>query len=329
MSTRWAKICVVAAAAMCGSLAVVVAGNSTGWIGTTFPGFFVMANRVVPSIGLPGWLTVESGDVFQHEVIAVDGAPVTSSAEIYRRVRERPAGSPIRYELRAADGSRDTVEVPSRRFSRADHLLLFGAYMLSSVAFATTGLLALWFRPRSRAAFGLFCTGILGGLFGLTGIDLYGPHWFFRVHVLAESLLAAALFHLALVFPVDRLRARYGLALAGLYAPFVLLAVFYELLLYVPSSYTPLHLAASALHGLGGLTLIVSIVLPFLIRKPLFPVPRSRYLYPVGAASLAALAVPAIAMGASGVFGGQVAVNAAGFTAFLFPPAVFLALIRK
>ena len=48
----------------------------------------------------------------------------------------------------------------------------------------------------------------------MTAADLYGPHWFFRVHVVAESMLAAGFIHLALVFPTDRLGGRRGRALA-------------------------------------------------------------------------------------------------------------------
>ena len=55
MSPRLLRGGVVGAALAAGVLLLVVIVNTAQWVGTTFPGFFVMSNRVVPSIALPDW----------------------------------------------------------------------------------------------------------------------------------------------------------------------------------------------------------------------------------------------------------------------------------
>src|SRR5262245_22791307 len=98
MSLRAIRTGVVIGRACAGLLCATIALNSRQWIGATIPGFFVMANGVVPSIELPEW-TVDRAALFQHQVVAVDGVATASAAAIYERVRSRPAGTSIRYTL--------------------------------------------------------------------------------------------------------------------------------------------------------------------------------------------------------------------------------------
>jgi len=81
------------------------------------------------------------------------------------------------------------------------------------------GVLVLWLRPGNPASVGLFSAGVTCAVFAITGAALYGPASFFRLHVLAECLVAAAFIHLGLVFPVDRIRTRRVRALLTLYLP--------------------------------------------------------------------------------------------------------------
>ena len=73
MSPRLQRGGVVAAALAAGTLLLVVIVNTAHWVDTTFPGFFVMSNRVVPSIALRDWSDGDPARFFQHQVVAVDG----------------------------------------------------------------------------------------------------------------------------------------------------------------------------------------------------------------------------------------------------------------
>src|SRR5213076_3038890 len=157
----------------------------------------------------------------------------------------RAPGTPVEYSFRSPEGQSLVAKVPARRFSTTDYLLLFGAYLLNGVAFLGTGLLVAYLKPRNAASLGLLAAGLTTGLFVTTAADLYGPYWFVRLHLLAESFLAPAFFHLALVFPTERLPRYRRRVLLGLYGAFALLAAVYEVVLGSPSAYTAVHLLAT------------------------------------------------------------------------------------
>lgn len=317
---------VVAIAAVTLAIAAIIASNCAHWIGRTFPSFLVMENRVVASVTLGDWLTVDASRLFQHEIVAVDDVVVTSSTAVYEAVARRPAGAPVAYTLRAPDGGLRTEVVDSRRFSGWDFARLFGAYLFTGLAFVASGLVVFALKPESAAARGLLAAGLSVGFYALTGADLYGPHWFFRLHVAAESMATAGLIHLALVFPTDRLRGKPRGILALVYTPFVLLAAIYETTLASPPDYTLMHLVALSAHGLGAGAMILTTGWEFArSRSPLI---RRR----IGVVTLGAFGgflVPGAISAASALVGGAVPVNAAAFTVFLFPVSIGYAIVRR
>jgi signal transduction histidine kinase len=326
MSRQSVKTFVLVSSLLLAALLLTIGVHTTRWIGATFPGFFVMQNRVIASIALPGWLDIDPSTVFQHQVVAVDGERVTSAADVYAAARRAPAGSLIRYTLRAPDGRTTTAVVRSRVFSSSDYAFLFGAYLLDGLAFIATGLLVFLLKPDKPAGVGLLCSGVVTGLFVITAADLYGPHWFFRLHVVAESLLAAGLVHLALVFPTDRIRRHRGMVLAAVYLPFVLLALVYEIVLDSPSAYTRVHLATTATHALGGIVLIGAAFHDVVATNS--PLVRRR----ISVAALGTLCgflFPALLMGASALLGGSVPLNTAAITAVLFPLSLGYAVVKQ
>jgi len=59
--------------------------TSSDWIGRPFPGFMLLDNRVVASVGLAHWSGTRVPGLYQSEVVAVDGRSVRSAAEVYAR----------------------------------------------------------------------------------------------------------------------------------------------------------------------------------------------------------------------------------------------------
>lgn len=307
-----------------GVLVIVVAFHSTRWIDATFPGFFVMTNRVVPSVSLPSWDDDVAG-LFQHEVLTVSGEGVRDGADVYAQARAHAPGTVLQYTFRGPDGTRVTREVRSRRFSGAEYVSLFGSFLLTGSSFLFAGLLVFLLRPRSAMSGGFLSTAVIGGVFVITAADLYGPYWFFRLHVLAEAMVPAGLLHLACVFPTNRLR-RFGPLVVGSYVACFLMAVPYELALYRPVAYSAMHLLATTVQGLGGLMLIWVITFDLLTTESEFV--RRRVLV-AGIGTLAAFLVPTALMAASGLRAGAVPVNAAAFTGFLFPLSFAYAIVRR
>ena len=164
--------------------------TSTRWVGRTFPGFLLLDNRVIASIGLAHWNG--RGDLYQQQVMAVDGHPVSSTVEAYSHVEELPPGTPVHYLLRSPRGVEREVTVRSQRFELFDWVLLFGAYLLNSAVYLASGLVVWVLRPRAPLGLALLAFGTTGALWMLTAQDLYGPADFFRLHVVGEAFFPAA-----------------------------------------------------------------------------------------------------------------------------------------
>src|SRR2546425_12647041 len=103
-----------ASTARLGAIAIGLAGivlatrttiTSSAWVGRVFPGFVLLDNRVIASVGLANWSGTSVPGLYQSQVIAVNGVAVGSAAEAYARVAALPPGTPARYRLqrRGAD----------------------------------------------------------------------------------------------------------------------------------------------------------------------------------------------------------------------------------
>jgi signal transduction histidine kinase len=293
--------------------------TSLRWVGQTFPGFFLLPNRVVASIGLAGW----SGgpDLYQRQVVAVDGVPVASAAEAYARIAGRPAGTPVRWRLRW-EGEEADVDVPCGRFGWRDWALLFGAYLLNSAVYLAAGLVVWLLRPRAPLGRALLLFGGTCAVWMVTAMDLYAPGTFFRLHVVGESMFPATAFHLALLFPTPHPFARrvgvfYLLALAVL--------VPYELVLFDPARYTVLHSVATLYLGFGALLFGIRLVAEWLRGRSALARQRIRVMT---LGTLMGFALPGAIFVASAATAGGVPVNTGAFTGFLFALALAYAVVK-
>jgi signal transduction histidine kinase len=313
------------------TLAIVALGlattcgiTSARWIGKPFPGFFIMANRVIASISLPHWPIAAHSHLYQHVVIAVNDHPVTSSHELYTTVRNLPTGSSITYTLEK-DGQLVSVTLPSITFTIQDYFLLFGVYLLNGLALVLIGVSVWLLAPSSPASLALLAVGLAGGFFALTAADLYGPHWFFRLHVVGEAFFPAGFIHVALVFPVDRFRRHRRWLLVLPYCVALALAILYQMALYQPAAYSFIHNLCMDYVGIAGATLLSAVLWDYHTTDSYLTQQR---IFVVLLGFLSGYAFPTILMTASGITGGQIAVNYAGFTAFFFPLSLGYAIVK-
>ena len=297
--------------------------RSLAWRGAPFPGFFLLPNRVVPSAGLPGWSGVAEGrPPFQETLVAVDGTPVVSGADGYRRAATHRGGE-VEYLFARRDGT-ERRSYPLRVFSGAEHLAVFGAYLLAGAAYLVLALFAGARWERDPVYPGLTAFAWASAAFAFTAVDLYGPGTLFRLHVFAEASLPAAAVHLALVCPRDRVAGHRG-ALALVYGVALAFGVVYEFFLYQPGAYVVLHNVAQGLVGVPVLAFTVLAALALDEPPPAFGAPGIRLL--LGAA-LAGIVVPGIVFGLSGLTGGGLPVNVSAWIGYLFPLGTVIALSR-
>jgi len=184
--------------------------RSVQWIGEPFPGFLVMRNRVVPSVSGIDW-PPSKADLFHAQVLAAGGGPVGSSEEVYAAARSRPPGSEVQYVFRK-DGHTFSRAVATRVFGLGDYVEVYVILILIGCLNVALGLTVSLLRPSDPQARAYAVFSLAGCLFATTSVFLHQPGFplLTLVYLAAESVFPATFVHLALRFPVDRIRGRGG-----------------------------------------------------------------------------------------------------------------------
>lgn len=178
--------------------------RSLSWLDAPFPGFFVMSNAVVPTVGGIGWPGDPSA-LFHSQVIAVDGVAVTAGAEVYQRVAAAPVGTRFDYTFRR-DGRVFHRMIASMEFSALDYAVTCGILLGFGCLSLAVGLSIAFMQPRTAQARVYLLQGFVGGMYAITGVLLHraSSDLFTNLCFVFECLFPATFVHLALVFPVER-----------------------------------------------------------------------------------------------------------------------------
>ena len=315
----WTGAVLALSAALVGTL------SSAAWVNRPFAGFLLLENRVVPSSGLAHWPAVRGGQLYQHELLTVDGQPLASAGDFHRHVASLPIGTPVAYRLQSGG---DVVErvVATRLFEEIDYLLLFGSFLFCGAGLTGIALAIRYLRPFDPVARGSAVSLWLGGMWALTATDLYGPYWMFRVHAFFECLIFAGTFHLALVFPSPRrLALRAPWLVPSLYGVAGLVAIWNQAGLYDPAAYVRTHRLAVTAFGLAALTLLGALGWTWL-RPPSFAARQRVQILALG--GIAALLPQVVLSIQSSLSGGQAPENLMGWSGIFFPLAVAYAVLR-
>ena len=301
---------------------VVVGLAATVWIGRPFPGFFVLDNGVVASIGRPSWPASRNA-IYQHVVATIDDAPVQNGADVYGPVAAQQVGTAFTYGLDGSTAQR-TLSVRSRMFSNNDYWAIFGGYVVTGLLYLLLAIVAALMVSDLHLARILIILGSAGGAYALSAVGIYGPHGPLRIHAFAEAIFPATLVSLALAFPSSlpgitrpATAVAWWLALA--------IAVPYQTLIDDPRAYSALHGTSELYLGAAGMLLVVRLVVAAADRG-LTAVPA---LQSALAGAVLGLGAPAIIFVISGVTGGQIPVNTCTTTAFLFPLCFLYGLVRE
>ena len=320
-ASRAVRLGAIAIGLLAVGLATRTTLTSAAWVGRVFPGFFLLDNRVVASVGLAHWPGATVPGLYQSQVVAIDDQPVARTADVYEHVGALPPGTPVRYRLRWRGEERD-VTIPTRRFDLRDWGLVFGAYLLDSSVYMASGLVVWALRPRSALARVMLVFGTSFALWLLTAMDLYGPAALFRLHVVGEVMFPAAAFHLGLLFPQPHPRAR-------IWPAFYLLSfavlVPYELFLYRPTAYTVIHNLCVLYLGIAAVFFTVRLVGEH--RRGRSALARQR-IRVVTLGTLVGFAFPGLLFIVSVFLGGGLSFTPAALTGFLFGITLAYAVVK-
>jgi len=315
----WTGSLLVLAAALYGiSIAV-------SWVGQPFAGFLILENHVVPSAGLVHWPAVEGGEIFQHELLSVDGSALHELGELRELVASRPIGTVLGYEFRS--GSHTMLrQIPTRMFTAYDSTLLFGSFIFCGLGLGGVALAIRFLRRDDPAARGSALSLWMIGMWALTAVDLYGPYRLFRAHAFFECMIFASAFHLALVFPTPRrLRARSWLVGAA-YGAGILLGIWNQIGLHDPDTYVRTHRFAINCFGAGALT-VIGVMIWIYLHPPSFTARQRVKLLALG--TVASLAPQVVLSLVSSASGGRAPENLMGWSGVFFPISVAYAVLRS
>jgi signal transduction histidine kinase len=295
--------------------------TSRAWIGRVFPGFMVLDNRVVASIGLADWTGAAESRLYQSEIVAVQGHPAGTARDILQRVAALPPDTPVTYTIRRGASERDVV-IATQLFTIRDWLLLFGAFLLNAAAYLASGLIVWVLRPRAAVARALVAVGAAWAFFLITALDLYGPATFFRLHVACESLVPPAVLQLALLFPQPHRLARWRFV--G-YVPSLAIIALYERFLYRPPLYSAMLYANMTYLGLATFFFGGRLIHEYVRGRSHLARQRVRV---VMLGTLCGFSIPGAIVLTSVAMGGGTAMNVGATTQFLFSLSLTYAILK-
>jgi signal transduction histidine kinase len=309
------------------ALAVLATGwlGAVSWVGHPFPGFLVLGNRSIASAGLARWPATAGGEIYQHEIVAVDGQPLRAARDLADHVRARPVGTAVAYRLRAGDIERE-VAIDTRNFDLTDFALLFGSYLAGGIAMCGVAIAIRVLRRRDRSANACALAIWLIGMWALSATDLYGPYRLFRLHAALECFLGAGMIHFALSFPIEREIAGRRRAIVALpYAASALLALVQQIHLFDPRTYVTTHLIALASFGVSLVAVVINQIDVF--RHP--PSFEARQRVKVLALGVLAATAPGAFVAIQGsLTGGRSSENVMAWSGLLLPAALAYAVLR-
>jgi signal transduction histidine kinase len=321
-SSRLVRLTALAIGVLGLTVAIRVTTDSLAWVDRPFPGFLVLDNRVIASIGLRHW----SGDqvdppLYQSQVVSVDGEPITTADQIYARVYARPPGTPIRYGLERDDWRRD-VTIASQTFTARDWLLIYGAYLLNALVYLVSGLVAWVLQPRSPLARAFLAFGGSFAAFFLTAMALYDPRELTHLHTVTEAVTPAAALQLFMLFPQPVRRASWRFV--G-YVGSALLALAYFRWFYDAPRFSTVLVVNTMCFGAVGLFMGWRLIAAYRRASSRLARQRVRLLT---AGVLLGLGIPGLALTYSAIARGQTSMNVAVFTPILFALSLAYAIVK-
>ncbi len=308
------------------ALALTAGLNSLRWLQRPFPGFLLWGNLFVPAVGDTDWTGHRAGVPYQSRLVAVDGAPVASATQVYRRAASVPVGTRIAYRF-ATDGGERVVDIPTMRLSVPEYFWTFGNYLGLGTLLTLLGLVVSRIRPEAPAARALLAAAGTWGFYFITAADIFGPGWFRPLCLLLQATAPVAVLHLALAFPVPRtVVRRHPRLLPVLYGCGVALGVVHNLVFHrwFGAMVAINQLTALAM-GLAGAVLIASLVHGFLY-PPSAAVRQRTKIAVVG--GVLAFVVPVFGVSFFSLTGVSFPINLVTLPLALFPLAIGYAIVN-
>ncbi len=200
------------------ALVSFTAATAAKWIHNPFPGFFLYENMTVGPYFLPGWTGGAAGLKALDLIVSVDGRELTDRGELYKLVREAPAGAAYRYGL-VRGGRQLQLAIPSMTLSFHQWFLSFGLFLVVGVAFLIIGAVPYYCHASSPGALPLCGMGVavfvwFGTIFDCVTVGALPM----ELRFFALTLTPSTALHMALIMRTGKgMRRSYPVPLALIY----------------------------------------------------------------------------------------------------------------
>jgi len=230
------------------------------WRQEPFPGFFAEPNLVVSSLGAQ--VSDTTGLHHPDRVLAVNGMPVRTPADVQTILRAMRRGQTAVYTVQHEDGRITYVALPITQLSLELFFLLFFLPYTLGVFYLVVGAVIYSVRPDAwpTRVFLLFCATTALSLILL--FDVISSQALVHLWLMALPLAGATLLHLALIFPREWQPVRRWRGLAWLpYVPALAVAGFANWTLDDPTWYAVAWRASFLLIGLFTLAWLLALTM--------------------------------------------------------------------
>jgi signal transduction histidine kinase len=203
--SRWGRsaafFVIVSATGVVACLALL---NIVRWSDEPIFGYFIRATGQPCTVGLVLAPGRDAGLAVGDRIVAVNGHPVASLGEIRKHRQTGPTSSNAYVVQRGPD--RMEVTIPTRPLGLANTLWIFGLPWAVGVVFIVLGVVVFLMKRWARDSWAFLHFSCLSGLFILFLYrNVLEPAWLNTVAMASLAFLPAALLHLAVRFPEDRL----------------------------------------------------------------------------------------------------------------------------
>jgi signal transduction histidine kinase len=211
---------------------IISFASALSWINKPFPGFLIYEFPCVGSLSHPDWPGNKTGLRYFDRIAQVEDQRVFNGRQVLARVRQRPPGTPIHYQVESK-GKISEVVVPVTVFELKDFFLVFFIPFFGGLALFLLGVVVYTLKPNIRASwvFLILCFSL--GSYMVTGFEMQSTYVLEHFHYLIIPLFPATFLHLGLIFPERKgFLNRFPTLEYLIYLPTFILAVGYQVFLF-------------------------------------------------------------------------------------------------
>ena len=206
--------------------------NAISWVNKPFPGFFLYDFPYVGTFSAEDWAGRKAGVKVLDRIVSIDDQPVWQGKDVLQSVSEKNPGTHVKYVIESKGDLRE-LTIPVGTFSLRDFFLIFLLTYLGGVAVFCLGFIVYLLKPNVGTSWVFFLLCFFLGLYMITGFDILTNYFFVHAHYFALCVMSPLFFHLGSIFPEKkRILNRYPKLEYIIYAPAVILAIYYQIYLF-------------------------------------------------------------------------------------------------